>query len=286
MKAGFVSNVFANLIVAGSMAAVLPYSLAQDNKSAEDKASLEAKEAADRSTEEIARWKFRLTRDPQRELTLNTKPILRWTNPPVGRVYGHVYVMTSDQYPLVIVGPYKWFSPYLSLDLECTSIAPSGIEGTRDGKTIWLTDKPGVEWKPVPGNPAVGKSPLERQRQMKKIAEDFTAELVDMRVNEKGEDQQLRQLTQPVYRYESETYHVIEGGIFAFVVATDPELFLILEALNENPAPTWRYGLARMNTDRIAVKFQNQQVWQCEKLLPEVVRRGKLPYLSINVAER
>jgi hypothetical protein len=194
--------------------------------------------------------------------------------------------MTSDQYPLVIVGPYKWFAPYLGLDMECVSLAPSGIEGTRNGKTLWSTDKPGVDWKPVPGNPVVGKLPLERQRQMKKIAEDFTAELIDMRVNEKGEDQQLRQLTQPVYRYESGSFDVVEGGIFAFVVATDPELFLILEAHKENEVPHWRYGLARMNIDRIAVKFQQQQVWQCEKLVPEVVGRGKLPYLSINVAEK
>lgn len=258
----------------------------QDEKPDVDVVKVEVRTAAELAAEEMTRWTFRLPKEPMREMKMNMTPILRWTNPAVGRVYGNVYLITSDNCPQAIVCPYKWFQPWTSLDMECLSLASADIEGIREGKTVWLTDKPGVDWKPVSGNPAVGKSNLERQRQMKKLAEDFTAELVDMRLNDKGEDQQLRQMTQPVYRYESPAHHVLEGGIFAFVMGTDPELFLLLEATDTGPSPEWRYGLARMNTDPLAVKFQGKEIWKVGKLSYEVAKRIKQPYMSFNVVPK
>lgn len=264
----------------------LPDSFADEKPTTDDAAKVEAKEAAELASEEMTQWSFRLPKEPSRELALNKTPILRWTNPAVGRVYGNVYVVVSDNCPQAIVCPYKWFVPWTSLDMECVSLTSAAIEGTREGKMVWSTEKPGVEWKPVPGHPAAGKSSLERQRQMKKLAEEFTAELLDMRINQKGEDQQLRQMTQPVYRYESIKHHVIEGGVFAYVMGTDPELFLLLEVIDEEKSSSWRYGLARMNTDRLAVKFQGNEIWQVGKVSHEIAKTGKQPYLSFNVRSK
>ena len=145
----------------------------------DDVTKVESQMSAELATAEVALWKFRLTKEPTRELTLVTTPILRWTNPVVGRVYGTVYVVTDDGRPQAIVSPYKWFTPYTGMDIECRSLASTDIEGIRDQKSVWSTSKPGVEWKPVPGDPAVGKTAAERQRQMKQLAREFTAELLD-----------------------------------------------------------------------------------------------------------
>ena len=248
-------------------------------------ANVEVQEATERITAELTLWKFRLSKDSDRDLTLVPTPILRWTNPTVGRVYGNVYVITNESRPQAIISPYKWFEPYRSFEVECLSVATTGIQGTREEKSVWSTTKPGLEWRPVPGNPTVGTSNVERQRQMKKLASQFTAELLDTRSNEKGEDQQLRQLTQPVYRYESPAYHVVEGGVFAFVVGTDPEVFLLLEAVETGETTNWHYGLARMNSDQLSINFQDKKVWQIDRLPYETYRDAKQPYFCRVITE-
>jgi len=256
---------------------------AADEAASGDAVKTEAKTAADLGTEEVARWTFRLPNDPKAELKFVSTPILKWTNPTVGRVYGNVYVITHDGCPRAIVCPYKWFAPYQSLDMECLSVTSQPIEGVRNQNVVWSAKSSGLEWKPVPGEPVVGKTPLERQRQMKKLAEEFTAEMFDTRVNIGGEDQQLRPMTQPVYRYESPSRAVLEGGVFAYVVGTDPELFLMLQAIEKDGSRQWQYGLARMSMDSMRMKHQQKDVWQAEKLTLETLRNMKQPYFCFNV---
>lgn len=256
---------------------------AADEAASGEAVKAEAKTAAELGTDEVARWTFRLPNDPKAELKFVPAPILKWTNPTVGRVYGNVYVITHKDVPQAIVCPYKWFAPYQSLDMECLSVTSQTIEGVRNQNVVWSAKSSGLEWKPVPGDPPVGKMPLERQRQMKKLSEDFTAEMFDTRVNVGGEDQQLRPMTQPVYRYESPSKGVLEGGIFAYVVGTDPELFLLLQATETDGKRQWQYGLARMSMDRMRMKHQQNEVWHADKLTIETLRNMKQPYFCFNV---
>lgn len=256
---------------------------AADDAASADAIKAEAKTAADLGTEEVERWTFRLPSDPKAELKFVSTPILKWTNPTVGRVYGNVYVITHDRCPQAIVCPYKWFAPYQSMDMECLSVTSEPIEGLRNQNVVWSAKSAGLEWKAVPGEPAVSKTALERQRQMKKLAEDFTAEMFDTRVNAGGEDQQLRPMTQPVYRYENRSKGVADGGIFAFVVGTDPELFLLLQAIDVNGTYQWQYGLARMSMDSMRMKHLQNEVWKADRLTLDTLRNMKAPYFCFNV---
>jgi hypothetical protein len=53
-------------------------------------------------------------------------------------------------------------------------------------------------------------------------------------------------LSTPLYRYEKPPGDVLEGAVFAFVLGTDPELLLVLEARRDEGATVWQYALARM----------------------------------------
>jgi hypothetical protein len=101
---------------------------------------------------------------------------------------------------------------------------------------------------------------------MRTLAKGFGAELVDLRVNEKGERQTLRLLPQPVYRYESSNADVRDGAVFAIVLGTDPELFVLIEARRSEDSFRWQYGLARMNDDAMVVKYNDQEIWRVEPL--------------------
>ena len=254
-----------------------------DSPKTDDITRVESQSTAELTLAEIGRWKFQRADDESKELKLVKTPILRWTNPSVGRVYGSVYVITEDGRPQAIVSPYKWFEPHTGFEMECRSLASTGLNAYRDNKSVWSTSKPGMEWKAIPNPPDVGKTTVERQRQIKQLAEEFTAQLLDTRDQERGDDQQLRQMTQPVYRYSSPSHHVLDGAVFAYVVGTDPELFLNLEAREVNGEPQWQYGLARMNSDRLVVKFRGDEVWQVDKLSLIDLRDGKQPYFCFLV---
>ena len=51
----------------------------------------------------------------------------------------------------------------------------------------------------------------------------------------------MRLLAQPIYRYENTKGDLIDGGLFVFVLGTDPEAFLLIEARRpQSGAPEWR----------------------------------------------
>ena len=75
---------------------------------------------------------------------------------------------------------------------------------------------------------------------MRDLAKEFTARQTDR----KDIDRDLRLLAQPIYRYEKTEGDLIDGGLFAFVLGTDPEAFLMIEArrIDGTPAVAIRSG--------------------------------------------
>ena len=102
---------------------------------------------------------------------------------------------------------------------------------------------------------------------MRTIAEGFAARLVDSRVAATGKDQALRLLPRPLHRDEPREAPVGDGGLFAFVLGTDPEVFLRLKVDTTPTGPRWQYGLARLNSDPLAVTYQGQEVWRAAKVV-------------------
>jgi len=108
---------------------------------------------------------------------------------------------------------------------------------------------------PVPAASATG-----RMQQMRTLCREFSARSVSSR----GERTELRLLPQPLYRYESTNPDIVDGGLFAFVcsIGTDPEVFLVLEAINTADGPRWHYALARFSHMDLFVNFKDREVWQ------------------------
>jgi hypothetical protein len=115
---------------------------------------------------------------------------------------------------------------------------------------------------------------------MRALAGEFTVEILDTRNVAKGEEQTPRLLPKPLYRYEAEQTKSLDGGLYAFVVGTDPELLLLLEcdtaAPKESAAtppagtpaakPEWRFGVGRMNRYLIRLKRKGETVWEVAEL--------------------
>lgn len=192
---------------------------------------------------------------------LHGEPLLRWSNPTVGSVYGEVFLWHVEGRPAAVASIYRWFHPYHDSTLEIVSLSPKAVV-VREGEAVdWDCRSAGVTFQPATiAAPAPNR--LARLAQMRAFARRFAAELSDERGGERT-TRQLRLLNQPAYRYESPRQNVIDGALFAFAEATDPEAWLMIEATGKGNTLSWRYALARMNSDELQVRLDGAvvQTW-------------------------
>jgi hypothetical protein len=258
--------------------------------------SLPAQEASKRALAPAApaadqdaakRWKelraaaetYRIDREsnPPVRLTLLPEPVLRWSNPlPRRGVYdGAVFIWVADGRPEVVASFYR-----NKLDAgvpkefhEFKSLSASPMTASFDGRAIWTPRTAGVVIKRVPGAPKPASDVPGRLRQMRAMARDFHVGYVD----EVKQHMSLRLLTQPLYRYETGRPELVDGALFAFVLATDPEALLLFEARPvRGGAPAWHFGFGRMVSRGLRGWYLDQLVWE----VPATPHLPNNPYMT------
>jgi hypothetical protein len=224
----------------------------------EDRGREEAAEADRLCAAELKRWQ--VTADGT-ALDTPREPVLRWTNPFAGRVYGNTYVWLRKGRPVAASCLFRYFDPYRSFNGELAALSGSKLVAKRDDTVVW---QPKDEWKwhPVRGAPAPAATAPQRLVQMRALAREFTVEILDTRNLSRGEDQRPRLLPKPLYRYDAEQTQTLDGTLYAFVLGTDPELLLLLECDTAAAKPGWRFGVGRMNRYQIRLDRKGETVWE------------------------
>jgi len=227
-----------------------------------------------------------------RRLVLRKESLLRWTNPvTANRAHGELFLWTDRGRPAAVVSMYEYTDPMGKVHEHhewCSlALGPIQASGTRE----WAPQAAGVELKPIPGAPPPAETPARRLRQMRELAEGFTAE----KTSRQMETGTLRLLNQPAYRYEVgpddsakagdlRSKPPTDGALYAFVEATDPEVFLCIETQLLDGKPAWHFGLARMNSVRLAASYKGKQVWLAEALVArDTYNRKDLPYTALTI---
>jgi hypothetical protein len=202
---------------------------------------------------EAAEYRIVLRTSPETLLTLRDEPALRWTNPVRETDDGLVLVWLSGGRPEAIACFYRAKLYGRTIEAhEFHSLATVRLTGSRRGQTVWAPGGPGITPAPIPGAPRPAGAPSERLRQMRALAREFKTS-VDL---ENG-GTQLRLLSQPLFRYESET----DGAIFAYVLTTDPEVLLIIDDRVGSEGHTWHFAFARMSNHSLVAKHRERGVW-------------------------
>lgn len=205
-------------------------------------------------------------KDDPVKLVLQKEPILRWSNPAAGSIYGDVYVWTSQGRPEVLASIYRWYHPYRSQTAEIHSLSTGEVAISSKDRKIWQPAKPGIEFNATRDAPDPAEKPGLRLQQMRGLAKEFSVKLLDTREDkEKGVARELRMLNQPVFRYNSQHPEVLDGAMFAFVEGTDPEAWLLLEARQKDGKFTWQFAFARMNNDELHGYQKQAEVWKVAK---------------------
>lgn len=249
------------------------YAQPADSKSGSDKSRTQ--KFLNLATKAAGEYIFINRDDPQMKIELNEKPVLRWTNPIGGDWYGAVFVWTNRGRPEVIASIYQGYSrPGQPVSHEFHSLSLAPFTATRNERLAWSPQKAGLQLKPIPQADSPGKSSAIRSLQMRKLARGFKA----LKTEEDGTSRSLRLLSQPLYRYKSTNPDVLDGAIFSFVQATDPEVLLIIEARKSGNKTFWHYGLARMNRVSFEVMHNNRKVWDVPMISWDAVRDRQSPY--------
>ena len=111
--------------------------------------------------------------------------------------------------------------------LELASLSAQPLRCVRNGNNFWTPSKASLAGERMAEAPAPATTARMRLVQMRRLSEQFAARTEPM--NEPPNE--LRMLTQPLYRYGDEAAEVIDGALFGFTETTDPEVLLVLEAV-------------------------------------------------------
>jgi len=224
-----------------------------------------------------AAYEIRTDSAAGRKLMLRAEPVLNWTNPvPEKQMHGDVFLWTDDGRPAVVLCLFEMTE---SGDVhefhEFCSLAPAGLVTTSSDTRPWSPATSQLTMSPLPDAPSPATTPRQRLMQMRELAGRFACE----KTTRMGDVRSLRLLSQPLARYESKTHKVAEGALFAFVEATDPELFLLLELRSAGDTSQWQFGFTRMASVKMRVSLADKFVWQVDTIPYDDYRnRLDLPY--------
>jgi hypothetical protein len=195
-------------------------------------------------------------------------PVLRWRNVIRGQEGEAMMVVWSHQgRPVAMASIYPW-NDKMSHEFDSLSREAKVIARDKD-HVIWSPKTVGVEFKDVPGAPKPAKTVAERLRQMKAIAERFKATMTGWQGDD-ADQEELRLLPRPLYRYDLKHAKepdpdLLDGALFAYVLGTDPEVVLVLEAIGKVEKAVWQYAFVRATHGGLEVKLGRQVVWTAKK---------------------
>lgn len=228
-------------------------------------------------------------------LQLQPAPILTFTNPVrVRDTHGAAFVWTNDGRPEVIGAIWSVISPVDSnqrrLSHEFHSLSLVGIDTKHEPRVSrrgavpdWTTTEAGVTPAEIPNAPVPAQTERMRLTQMRQFARGFEAKIPTGLSDGQGS---LRLLAQPLYRYQSKRHHVIDGAVFAFVMGTDPELVLLIEAIDQDAGPQWRFAAARLANLPLILEYKREKVWECGRAMPYVGDQPHFLYWGVSARDR
>lgn len=231
----------------------------------------------------VDEFQLETAESPPRPLKRGEQPVLRWSNPVREHLNdGVTFLFFEGRRARAIVT--VWVkSRESSLESgeqwrECISLSPKPLACRRGGRVVWSPKSGSLVEQPIAAAPPPAARATQRLTQMRQLARRFyAANYKDASPNE------LRLLSQPLYRYPEETAEVLDGALFAFAEGNDPEALLLLEAvtLEGDKGHDWRYTLARSTSFRTVVRLDDREVISFEPYY----RRPRTPndaYLEAN----
>jgi hypothetical protein len=213
---------------------------------------------------------------PKRAFKFHESALLRSSNPVSGTKDGAIYLWTDHGRPQAVVKLYTF--DHVFYTHEWLSLSEGTFSAERDGKATWSPSEPGVTFRELPDAPKPAEAAAERLRQMKALSAKFSSTYTATHLDPKPFE--LRLLTQPLLRYETDDDTRADGALFAFVQSTAAVGLLLVESRRTKDSRRWHYAFASMVSGPVTAKYDEKEVFSLEKNYSR--SDPKKPYLQLH----
>lgn len=189
-------------------------------------------------------------------LKLLAEPVFRLNNPLTSVKDGAIFLWLDDAgRPDAAVQVFRL--PNGAWLHEFTSLSTAPLMAEVGSAASWRPARAGLEYKAIPEAPKPAGTAEARLRQIRALAQDFAAE-----DNFEGKGwNALRLLPKPLLRYGKPGGSVEDGALLPFVLGTDPEVFLMIEARAGRSGLEWQYALAPMTSYAVRATWKGRPAW-------------------------
>jgi hypothetical protein len=198
---------------------------------------------------------------PQRAFKFHETPAMRSSNAIGGSIDGVLYLWTDHGRPQAVLKLYTFNSK--TYTHAWLSLSESPFVAERNGKVIWSPAEPGIKLREIPGAPQPAETAAKRLRQMKTLAAKFSATYTAL--NSDGKPFELRILTQPLLRYETDDDDRADGALFGYVQSTAPVGLLLLESRQTRDGHRWHYAYSSLTSGLVTARYGDEQVFSLER---------------------
>ena len=194
------------------------------------------------------------------------EPLLRYSDPARETSDGSLWVWGRKGRPVALLS--LFYEPLgtgrIRMVYELVSLSRTPVVVDAGPRWTWTPRNSGLEIQAFPEAPEPAATSAARLRQMKQLAQRFTAS----ERSTQGEEYQLRLLPQPIHRYDDTDAGLVDGSFFVFAYGTNPEILLVIECQRRESSPaTWQYGAARLSVAELTLKVDDHEVYHEPHLL-------------------
>jgi len=237
------------------------------DKSAERAATLA------RLTKIVESYSISIGDDALEPLELTKNPVLHYSDTISPVTDGLLFVWTRASRPEAVMALHPGTQGHTWIEFK--SLSRQSLTAVRQGRTEWRPRTPGVEFQELENAATPDASDGKRLTQMRALLRPFSASVWD---NVNG-TQPLRLLPQPLVRYSQPERGIVDGALFAFVLSTNPELLLMVEAQTIEGQPQWMYSVGRFTGRKAELRYSDRQVWPLVEL--PSARDPKEPFFQL-----
>lgn len=212
----------------------------------------------------VQKYTVVLDGDSDKVAKVDPAGLLRWSNPRGDVADGMMAVYTTGpgERPAAISNIYVHGPKLNGLAMEAfADIHPGPIKLVRGSRKVWSPESRYSKFAILPDAPEPSDNPARRLVQIKRMADRF--EIIDgfREPRSPPVPQTLRRMTRPTYRYGKPDGEIIDGALFTYVIATDPEACLVIEIHRKDGRTFWQYMALPMTIYSLDAKLDGNAVW-------------------------
>ncbi len=197
--------------------------------------------------------------------TVVEEPLLHFTSSDRGFFDGTLWAYGHEARPVAFVEMYCGKGVNVPYRHATTGTCDRPLKLLGAPTIEWTPQSSAIAWAELKTDNVPADKPALRLRQMKALAARFSAYQIFEPTMQREE---LRLLVQPLRRYHDAKNKIRDGVVFAFVLGTNPEALLFIEARDDaSGTAAWQYGWARRGTAGSVHGFLDEvEVWSVKRL--------------------